>query len=73
MRKIVLEEAGTDNKIHKIETKISWWNKISAGVGLVVGYIIFGVYLIFTPMQVVKVESQRPFIKKRKLEEFLRM
>jgi hypothetical protein len=40
------------------EGKLAWWNEVSAGIGLVVGYLLFGLYWLFTPDTVVEVETQ---------------
>ncbi|ADZ91115.1 hypothetical protein [Marinomonas mediterranea] len=43
-----------------IENRIAWWNEISAGVGLILGYIVYGVYWVLTPETHVEIEYTEP-------------
>jgi hypothetical protein len=44
----------------ELEQKIAWWNEISAGVGLIVGYMIYVGYILFTPSTIVEIDINEP-------------
>ena len=34
---------------NKIERQLAWWNEVSPGVVLIIGYLLFGAYWLITP------------------------
>lgn len=43
----------------KLENIIAWWNEVAAGVGLILGYLLFAFYVLFTPEHTITLTKQR--------------
>lgn len=41
-----------------IERQLSWVNELSAGIGLILGYLLFGAYWLLTPDVTVEINRQ---------------
>jgi hypothetical protein len=52
-------------KPQHIEHRLAWWNEVSAGIGLALGYVIFGMYWLLVPPTVLEVESQKVELTKK--------
>jgi len=50
-------------RLNKIETHVAWWNEISAGIGLVLGYLCYFLFWFFTPETVIEIEVVQPEYK----------
>ena len=35
--------------MERVEKKLSWWNEIGLGAGLILGYLLYFFYQVFTP------------------------
>ncbi|CAH6915602.1 conserved hypothetical protein [Vibrio chagasii] len=46
--------------IHKVESKLAWFNETSAGIGLVLGYVCYSLFWLLSPETKIKIEVTEP-------------
>lgn len=46
--------------MERIEKKLSWWNEIGLGAGLILGYLLYFFYQVFTPQTALEVMILEP-------------
>lgn len=48
------------NPLSIVENNLSWWNEVGLGVGILLGYLIFSIYSLFTPTQTIETQLIEP-------------
>ncbi|CAH6871797.1 conserved hypothetical protein [Vibrio chagasii] len=47
-------------RIHKVESKLAWFNETSAGIGLVLGYVCYSLFWLLSPETKINIQVTEP-------------